>query len=41
MELERSYQLNFGGNSDFKNMLERGPARVEEDIEDRLGQVAA
>ena len=23
VELERSYQLNFGGNSDFKNMLER------------------
>ena len=23
VKLERSYQLNFGGNSDFKNMLER------------------
>ncbi|MFB3093885.1 MAG: inositol-3-phosphate synthase, partial [Dehalococcoidia bacterium] len=23
VELEHSYQLNFGGNSDFKNMLER------------------
>ena len=23
MRLDRTYQLNFGGNTDFKNMLER------------------
>ena len=41
VRLDRTYQLNFGGNSDFLNMLEREPAGVEEDLEDELGQVDA
>ena len=33
--LDRTYQLNTGGNTDFLNMLESQPARLEEGIEDR------
>ena len=40
-QLERTYQLNTGGNTDFLNMLERKPARVEEALEDRGRAVAA
>jgi len=34
VRIDRTYQLNFGGNSDFKNMLER--ERVEAHIEDAI-----
>ena len=34
VELDRTYQLNFGGNMDFKNMLERERLGLEEDLED-------
>ena len=33
LALDRTYQLNFGGNMDFKNMLERDRL-IEEDFED-------
>ena len=32
--LDRTYQLNVGGNMDFKNMLERRAADVQEDLQD-------
>ena len=35
VKIDRTYQLNFGGNTDFMNMLEREPTRVEEDLEDQ------
>ena len=34
VELLRTYQLNFGGNMDFMNMLERKQASVQEDLQD-------
>jgi DNA topoisomerase I len=34
VQVDRTYQLNFGGNSDFRNMLER--KRLEAKVEDRL-----
>ena len=34
MVLDRTYQLNVGGNMDFQNMLERERLEVEEDLED-------
>ncbi len=34
VELLRTYQLNFGGNMDFMNMLERKQAAVQEDLQD-------
>ena len=37
MAIDHTYQLNFGGNMDFKNMLERERLRVEEDLEDAVG----
>ena len=39
VKLDRTYQLNTGGNTDFLNMSNRTPARVEEDLEDRGGAV--
>ena len=39
VELLRTYQLNFGGNMDFMNMLERYPAGVQEDLEDPVGDL--
>ena len=41
VKLDRTYQLNFGGNMDFMNMLERERLDVEEDLEDAVGAVAA
>ena len=41
VRLDRTYQLNFGGNTDFLNMLERERLRVEEDLEDRRGHEPA
>ena len=35
--IDRTYQLNFGGNMDFKNMLEREAPEVQEDLEDAVG----
>ena len=35
VRLDRTYQLNFGGNTDFLNMLERERLEIEEDLEDR------
>ncbi len=35
VRLDSTYQLNFGGNMDFFNMLERERLRVEEDLEDQ------
>ena len=37
VKLERTYQLNFGGNMDFMNMLERERLHVEEDLQDAVG----
>ena len=34
VRLDRTYQLNFGGNTDFQNMLERERLEFEEDLED-------
>ena len=34
VRLDRTYQLNFGGNTDFKNMLERERLDLEEDLQD-------
>ena len=39
VKLERTYQLNTGGNTDFLNMSNRTPARIEEDQQDRGGPV--
>ena len=33
VRLDRTYQLNFGGNTDFMNMLERERLEVEKDFE--------
>ena len=41
VKLDRTYQLNTGGNTDFLNMLARDRLEVEEDLEDRGGAVAA
>ena len=41
VKLNRTYQLNFGGNMDFMNMLERKRLRLEEDLQDAVGAVAA
>ena len=38
VELLHTYQLNVGGNMDFKNMLERAPS-VEEDLQDAVGHL--
>ena len=40
VELLRTYQLNFGGNMDFMNMLEREQAPVEEDLQDPVRHLA-
>ena len=40
-KLDRTYQLNFGGNMDFMNMLERERLDVQEDLQDAVGAVAA
>ena len=37
VRLDRTYQLNFGGNTDFLNMLERERLGVEEDQQDERG----
>jgi myo-inositol-1-phosphate synthase len=37
--LDRTYQLNVGGNMDFKNMLERDRLGVEEDLQDPGGHL--
>ena len=39
VKIERTYQLNTGGNTDFLNMLNREPARLEEDFKDRSGSI--
>ena len=39
VKLERTYQLNFGGNTDFYNMLER-ERWSQEDLQDQLGDLA-
>ena len=39
VKIERTYQLNTGGNTDFLNMLNRSAARLEEGVEDRGGAV--
>ena len=39
VKLERTYQLNTGGNTDFLNMSNHTPAGVQEDLEDRGGPV--
>ena len=36
VRVDRTYQLNFGGNSDFRNMLERERLEFEKAVEDRL-----
>ena len=36
VQVDRTYQLNFGGNSDFQNMLERERLEVEKALENRL-----
>ena len=41
VHLDKTMQLNVGGNSDFLNMLERDRPRVEEDLEDERGHVDA
>ena len=41
VHLERTSQLNVGGNTDFYNMLERAAPRVQEDLQDRLGALPA
>ena len=41
VKLDKTMQLNVGGNSDFLNMLERDAAGVEEDLEDERGHVDA
>ena len=41
VHLDKTMQLNVGGNSDFLNMLEREPPRVEEDLEDERRHVDA
>ena len=41
VKLDKTMQLNVGGNSDFLNMLEREPSRVEEDLEDERGHLDA
>jgi hypothetical protein len=38
VKLDRTYQLNTGGNTDFLNMTNRSPARVQEDQQDRSRQ---
>ena len=35
VRLDRTYQLNFGGNTDFMNMLERERLGIEEDFQDQ------
>ena len=40
VKLDRTYQLNTGGNTDFLNMLERIAAGVEEDQQDRSRAVS-
>ena len=35
VKVDRTYQLNTGGNTDFLNMLNRDPTGVQEDIQDR------
>ena len=39
VELLRTYQLNFGGNMDFMNMLERSRLVVQEDLQDPVGHL--
>ena len=40
VQLDRTMQLNVGGNMDFLNMLERRAPGVEEDLQDAGGHVA-
>ena len=37
VRLDRTFQLNVGGNTDFQNMLERERLEVEEDLQDPRG----
>ncbi len=41
VKLERTSQLNVGGNTDFLNMLEREPSGIEEDFQDQRRHLAA
>jgi myo-inositol-1-phosphate synthase len=41
VHLDRTYQLNVGGNMDFKNMLERDRLGIQEDFKDKLGYISA
>ena len=41
VKLERTSQLNVGGNTDFLNMLERSPSRIEEDLQDQRRHLAS
>ena len=38
--IERTYQLNVGGNMDFMNMLERERLESKKDLEDTVGYLA-
>ena len=35
VRIDRTYQLNFGGNTDFLNMLERAAPGIQKDLQDR------
>ncbi len=37
VQLDRTYQLNFGGNTDFFNMLDRDRLQSKKDLQDRRG----
>ena len=39
--IDRTYQLNTGGNSDFLNMLERNRLAIEKNLQDRIRSIAA
>jgi hypothetical protein len=39
VKLDRTYQLNTGGNTDFLNMLERSGSSLQEGIQDRGGAI--
>ncbi len=41
VRLDRTYQLNFGGNTDFLNMLERERLEFEKDLQNRGGHLDA
>ena len=40
LAIDHTYQLNFGGNMDFKNMLERERLDLEEDLQDPVGHLS-